>query len=159
LKRGDFINVEFGATYKRYTSTIGRQFCLGEPTARMRELDELVRRASDACIAEIRAGVPAIVPHLAAKKVIADAGLDHSRVHLSGYGLAPGSPPTWAEPIYMFGGSQYTLQAGMVVTVEPPVFVGEEKLGSRIIDNVLVTETGAELLSKFSRDLLVIEPE
>jgi len=45
----------------------------------------------------------------------------------------------------------------MVVTVEPPVFIGAERLGARIIDNVLVTESGAELLSQFSRDLMVIE--
>jgi Xaa-Pro dipeptidase len=156
LRRGDFGNVEYGATFKRYTATIGRNFCLGEPTPRMRELHELVLRASDACIAEIRAGVPAVVPHEAAKRVIAEAGLDHARVHLSGYGLAPGSPPGWAEPIHLFGGSNYTLQAGMVVTVEPPVFVGEEHLGARNIDNVLVTEQGCERLSRFRRDLIVI---
>jgi Xaa-Pro dipeptidase len=45
----------------------------------------------------------------------------------------------------------------MVVTVEPPVFLGEERLGARIIDNVLVTHDGAELLSRFSRELIVIE--
>src|SRR5207253_8612227 len=54
LRHGDFGNVEYGSTYKRYTATVGRQFCLGEPTPRMRELYELVRKASDACIAEIR---------------------------------------------------------------------------------------------------------
>lgn len=157
VRYGDFINVEYGSTFKRYTSTIGRQFVLGTPTARMRELYDIVRMACDACIAEIRAGVPAVRPHEAAKKVIADAGLDHGRVHLSGYGLAPGFPPSWAEPLHLFGGSTYTLQAGMVVTIEPPVFLGEEKLGARIIDNVLVTESGAELLSQFSRDLIVID--
>jgi Xaa-Pro dipeptidase len=120
----------------------------------MRELHALVRRACDACIAAIRDGVPAVVPHEAAKRVIADAGLDRGRVHLSGYGLAPGFPPTWAEPIHLFGGSAYTLRAGMVVTIEPPVFLGDERLGARIIDNVLVTGDGAELLSRFSRDLI-----
>jgi Xaa-Pro dipeptidase len=150
------VNVEYGATFKRYTSTIGREFCLGKPTARMRELHDLVVQASDAFIAEIRAGVPAVVPHEAAKRVIANAGLDHGRVHLSGYGLAPGSPPTWAEPIHLFGGSTYTLQAGMVVTVEPPVFLGSECLGARIIDNVLITTDGAELLSRMTRDLIAV---
>lgn len=154
LKSGDFGNIEYGATFKRYTSTIGRQFCIGQPTSRMRELYELVVRASDACLAEIRPGVPATAPHEAAKKVIADAGLNHGRVHLSGYGLAPGSPPGWAEPVHLFGDSPYTLQAGMVLTVEPPVFLGDERLGARIIDNVLVTEDGAEVLSRFSRDLI-----
>jgi len=157
LQRGDFGNVEFGATFKRYTATIGRQFCLGPPTPRMHELYDLVCLASDACRAEIRAGVPAVIPHEAAKRVIADAGLDSARVHLSGYGLAPGSPPGWAEPVHLFGGSTYTLQAGMVLTIEPPVFLGEERLGARIIDNVLVTQNGTELLSRFRRNLIVID--
>jgi Xaa-Pro dipeptidase len=156
LRRGDFGSVEYGSTFKRYTSTIGRQFSLGPPTARMRELYDVVRRAADACIAKIRAGVPAVVPHEAAKRVIAEAGLDRGRVHTSGYGLAPGFPPTWGEPLHMLGGSTYTLEAGMVVTVEPPVFLGDECLGARIIDNVLVTRDGAELLSQFSRDLIVV---
>jgi Xaa-Pro dipeptidase len=157
LQRGDFGNVEYGATFKRYTATIGRQFCLGRPTPRMRQLYDLVCNASDACLAEIRAGVPAAAPHEAARRVIAAAGLDHARVHLSGYGLAPGFPPSWAEPIQLFGDSPYTLQAGMVVTVEPPVFLGDEPLGARLIDNVLVTRDGCELLSRFSRDLIVID--
>ena len=155
LREGDYVNIEYGAAFRRYTSTIGRQFCLGTPTARMREIYDLVRRACDACIGEIRAGVPAIVPHEAAKRVIEEAGLGHGRVHTTGYGLAPGFPPTWGEPIHMFGGSTYTLEAGMVITVEPPVFLGEEKLGARLVDNVLVTKDGCEILSKSSRDLIV----
>lgn len=157
LQRGDFGNIEYGATFKRYTATIGRQFCIGSPTSRMRELYDFVRHAADACLAEVRAGVPAVVPHEAAKRVIAETGLDHGRVHLSGYGLAPGFPPTWAEPLYLFGGSTSILQAGMVITIEPPVFLGEERLGARLIDNVLVTETGYEWLTRFPRDLMEAE--
>jgi Xaa-Pro dipeptidase len=158
LRRGDYGSIEYGAAYKRYTSTIGRQFCMGPPTPRMRELYDIVRHASDACIAAVHDGVPATVPHEAARKVIVDAGLERYRVHTTGYGLAPGFPPTWGEPMHMLGGSAYTLRAGMVITIEPPVFIGApERLGARIIDNVLVTATGAELLSKFSRDLMVID--
>lgn len=156
LRKGDFINIEFGATCRRYTATIGRQFCLGEPTPRMRELYGVVREASDVCISSIRAGVPARVPHEAAKQIIGAAGFEHGRVHTTGYGLAPGFPPTWAEPLHMLSGSSYTLQAGMVVTVEPPVFLDSERLGARLIDNMLVTEDGAELLSRFGRDLIVV---
>jgi len=157
LEAGDYGSVEYGATYRRYTATIGRQFCLGQPTARMRELYDVVRQACDACIAEIRPGVPTHVPHEAAKRVIGDAGLERGRVHTSGYGLAPGFPPTWGEPIHMLSACQYTIQSGMILTVEPPVFLGEEYLGARIIDNVLVTDDGAELLSRFSRDLMIVD--
>lgn len=155
LVPGDNGNIEFGATFRRYTATIGRQFSLGEPTPRMHELHDLVRAASDACIAAIRPGVPAHVPHDAARAVIAAAGLDHGRVHLSGYGLAPGFPPSWAEPLYLFGGCTTPLAAGMVVTIEPPVFLGGERLGARIIDNVIITDDGCKLLSRCPRSLHV----
>jgi Xaa-Pro dipeptidase len=156
LRRGDSVNVEYGATAHRYTATLGRQFSLGQPSVRLTEVYDVVRRACDACIAEMRDGVPAKVPHLAAKRVIGDAGLDRGRVHTSGYGLAPGFPPSWGEPLHMLAGSPYILRAGMVVSVEPPVFLGDERVGARIIDNVLVTPDGTELLSRFSRDLVVV---
>jgi Xaa-Pro dipeptidase len=57
----------------------------------------------------------------------------------------------------MIGDSPYVLRAGMVMTIEPPVFVGPEGLGARIIDNVLVTKDGAELLSAASRDLIIVD--
>lgn len=157
IRPGDFMHIEYGAAVKRYCTTIGRHFCLGDPTSRMRELHQVVREACDACIAEVRAGVPAVTPHLAAKKVIEDAGLDRYRLHTTGYGIAPGYPPSWGEYIHFFADSTYTLEAGMVLSVEPPVMVHEEKLGARIIDDLLVTETGAEILSSFTRDLVVIE--
>jgi Xaa-Pro dipeptidase len=156
LRRGDFGNVEYGATHRRYTATIGRQFSIGAPTPRMREIYAVVRQASDACIAAIRDGVAASAPHEAAKRVITQAGLERCRVHSTGYGLAPGFPPTWGEPLHMLADSSYTLRAGMVISVEPPVFIGDECLGARLIDNVLVTNDGAELLSQFSRELIVV---
>ncbi|HTS94236.1 MAG TPA: Xaa-Pro peptidase family protein [Stellaceae bacterium] len=157
LRQGDCANVEYGAAYKRYTVTMGRQFSLGKPSTRVQEIYRIVREAGDTMIAAIRAGVPAIVPHEAAKRVIAEAGYDRNRIHTSGYGIAPGVPPAWGEPLNMFGGSTYTLQAGMVVSIEPPIFIKEERIGARIIDNVLVTETGAERLSRWSRDLVVVD--
>ena len=156
IQRGDFMHIQFGAHCRRYTSTIGRQLCLGEPTARMREVYQVARDAGDACMAEMRAGVPATVPHEAAKKVIADAGMDRYRLHFSGYALGVAFPPSWIEPLMLESDCPYELKAGMVIAVEPPLFGLEEGLGVRIIDNVLVTETGAEVLSRTTRDLIVL---
>jgi Xaa-Pro dipeptidase len=156
LKRGDPGHAEVAAAVKRYTSTIGRVWSLGEPTRRLRDLHDVVRQASDATIAAMRDGVPATVPHEAAKRVYIEAGLDQYRQHTSGYGMAAGFPPSWGEPVNMFGGNKYMLRAGMIVSVEPNLFIHEERLGVRIIDNVLITETGAELLSDRPRELVVI---
>jgi Xaa-Pro dipeptidase len=157
LQQGDFGSVEFGATARRYTATIGRQFVLSRPTPRMQELYGTVRRACDAMITAIGDGVAARVPHEKARQVIREADLDAHRVHMSGYALGPGFPPSWAEQLIMIGDSAHVLRAGMVVTVEPPIFIGPEGLGARIIDCVLVTEKGAELLSHASRDLVIVE--
>ena len=156
LRQGDFGSVEYGATHRRYTATLGRQFSIGAPTRRMVELHDVVRRASEACIAQMRDGVVATQPHAAARRVIAEAGLEAHRVHTTGYGIAPGFPPSWGEPLHMLGDSSYTLRAGMVLSVEPPVFIGQEKLGARIIDNVVVTGGGTEVLSRFSRDIILV---
>ncbi len=157
MRRGDTGLVEMGAARRRYTATLGRQWSLGLPSARLTSLYDVIRRASDACLAEMRAGVPAIVPHEAAKRVIAEAGLDQYRAHTTGYGMAPGFPPSWGESPNMFGGSTDLLLAGMVVSVEPAVFLPEEGLGVRLIDNVLVTDSGVEMLSQTPRDLIVVD--
>jgi Xaa-Pro dipeptidase len=157
MKRGDTGLIEIGANRKRYTSTLGRQWNLGPASQRVKDLHAVVLEATLACIAEMRAGVPAVVPHEAAKKVIAKAGLDQYRMHTTGYGMAPGFPPSWGESPNVFGGSSDILQAGMVVSIEPNVFLAQEGLGSRLIDNVIITETGAELLSTTPRDLVIVD--
>jgi len=155
LAPGDTGTIEFGATAARYTATIGRHFVLGPPSPRVLELYDVVRRAADAMLAAIRPGVPAVAVHEAATAVIAAAGLDRHRVHLSGYGIGPSFAPSWAEPLLLFDASPHVLEAGMVVTVEPPVFIAAAGLGARLIDNVVVTETGAELLARDARGLIV----
>ncbi|MDX6376822.1 MAG: Xaa-Pro dipeptidase, partial [Gaiellaceae bacterium] len=99
------------------------------------------------------------VPHLEAKRVIAEAGLDAGRVHTSGYGIAPGFPPSYGESIHFHSGYPYSpaeLREGMVMTIEPPIFLHAERLGVRLLDNLVVTAGGAELLSTYPRDLLVV---
>ncbi|WP_246230635.1 M24 family metallopeptidase [Bradyrhizobium cytisi] len=156
LEVGDFINIEFGAAYNRYCTTIGRQFVLGEPTARMVELYHAARKAADACIRLMQPGTPAVIPHRAAKQVCLDLGLDEYRLHTTGYGIAPGYPPSWGESIHLFEDSPYTLMPGMMLSVEPPIFIHKERLGARIIDNVLVCDDGPELLTTYNRDLIML---
>ena len=157
MKRGDTGLVELGGAYRRYTSTLGRQWSIGKPSARLLDLHKVVREASDAAMARMKAGAAAIEVHEALKAVIAKAGLDHYRQHTSGYGMAPGFPPSWGEPTNMFGGSKDVLQANMVMTIEPGVFIKEEGLGVRLIDNCIIKDNGIELLSITPRDIAVVD--
>src|SRR5258708_5354317 len=63
MKRGDTGLVELGGAYKRYTSTLGRQWSIGKPSGRLKELHKVVLEASDAAFAEMKAGVPALKVH------------------------------------------------------------------------------------------------
>ena len=83
LEHGDFGNIEFGATFNRYTATIGRNFALGEPTPRMAELHDVVLRASDAMIAAIRDKFPRNV----ADRNIAAATEAHALLLQAGEGV------------------------------------------------------------------------
>ena len=156
IAQGDFMHIEYGTAYRRYCALLGRQLCLGNPAPRMVEIFDVVRAAGDAFIAEIKAGVPANKPHQAAKKVIAKAGMEKYRLHTTGYGIAPAFPPMWGERLDLSDDSPYLLQAGMVVSVEPPVFSYEDRLGARLVDTVLVTDQGGEVLSRVTRDLIVL---
>jgi Xaa-Pro dipeptidase len=154
---GDTGLVEIGGAYRRYTSTLGRQWLLGEAKPRLEELHDVVLAASDACMAEMRDGVPAIVPHEALKRVFVEAGLDGYRQHTSGYGMAAGFPPSWGEGPSLFGGTEDVLKAGMVISVEPALFLRDEALGVRLIDNCLITESGVEVLSTTPRAIAVVD--
>jgi Xaa-Pro aminopeptidase len=156
LYKGDFMHLQFGPSYRRYSATIGRQLCLGKPTSRMKEVYQVARDATDAAMAEIKGGVPGIRVHEAAKKVIADAGMEQYRLHMTGYVVGPAFPPSFVDAVLIDEGSAATLKPGMIVTVEPPLFGLQDKIGVRLIENVLVTETGGEVLSKFPRDLIVL---
>lgn len=159
LQHRDPLMLEFGASYHHYTATLGRDLSLGAPSARMRELHDVQIAACDALIGSIVPGISSAIPHAAARKVIEAAGWDHGRVHTSGYGLAPTCPPTFGEGLHFFDGFPYlprTIEAGMVLSVEPPIFSAADRLGARTIDNVVVTPTGCEILSAVPREILVL---
>lgn len=155
LEPGDVGNVEFCIPFKRHTVSLGRQFSIGVPNARVRMLHALVREAADACIARIRDGALSSAAHAAASQIIHSAGLGQHLVHTLGYAVAPAFPPATGEQLHLSESSRYVLKAGMLLSVCPNIFIGEEGLGIRIVDNVLVTQSGAEILSAVSRDLIV----
>jgi Xaa-Pro dipeptidase len=157
LEAGDFMHLEFGSSYHRYPCSIGRDFSIGDPGARARELHDIQVAACDAVIAAAKPGATTYEPHEAARRVFAEAGVEHGFVHTAGYGLGPGFPPVWGlEPLHFGTGPDVELQAGMVFTVEPPLLLVEEQLGARVIDNIVITDDGCEVLSSYPREITEI---
>ena len=155
LEPGDSGNAEYCVPFRRYTVSIGRTFSVGRPGARLQRLHDVVLRAADAAIAVIRDGVPASKPDAAINRVLSEAGLATHRVHTNGYSVAPAFPPATGEVLQFSPASRHVLRAGMSLSISPNLFLKEERLGVRIVDNVLVTGTGVEFLTNDHRELIV----
>jgi Xaa-Pro aminopeptidase len=151
LGTGDLLLLDFGATVDGYVSDITRSVVLGPASPAQIAQHELVWQAQAAALAGLRAGMPGRVGDALARDVIAAAGrgkeFGHSLGH--GIGLEVHEDPRISRQ------SELPLPAGTVVTIEPGVYspgVG----GVRIEDDVYLTAGGAELLTEFPRELLVI---
>ena len=142
LKKNDYILIDFGAKYKGYHSDITRCFSVGKPSAFYRKVYDTVYRAQQEAIKNVRAGVKLSDLDSVARKVIADASLP-----VYGHGTGHGVGLEIHEAPMISKSSKDKLRAGDVVTIEPGVYI-PGKLGVRIEDDVLVTETGFKLLSR-----------
>lgn len=154
LSAGDFVLLDFGAAFDGYKADTTRMAVIGEPSARQSEIHQLVLDAHDAAIAAVRAGVTAGDVDAAARRVIETAGHGERFVHRTGHGLGLEAH----EDPSLDSGSKTVLETGMVVTVEPGVYIPGWG-GVRIEDDVLVEEGGCRVLTKQDRSLRVIRTD
>jgi Xaa-Pro aminopeptidase len=145
---GDFLLLDFGATVGGYCSDITRTFVVGRASERQREIYTIVREAQERAIAGVRAGMVGREGDALAREWIDAQGYGGE----FGHGLGHGIGLEVHEAPRLSRLAEDSLPEGSVVTIEPGVYVPEWG-GVRIEDDVLVTATGAELLTEFSRDL------
>lgn len=153
LVAGDLVLLDFGGVWEGYVADISRTVVLGRPTARQRAWIEAVVAAQDAAIGVMRPGTRPEEVDAAARGVLNRAGLDTWFLHGTGHGLGlqVHELPRLAPRRGTEAGSP--LEAGMVATVEPGVYV-EGEGGVRIEDDVLITGGGVERLTDAPRALL-----
>jgi Xaa-Pro dipeptidase len=109
-----------------------------------------VAEANAAARAAARPGLPAGEVDRAARKVIEAAGYGEFFIHRTGHGLGMEGH----EPPYIYAENRLILAAGMTFTIEPGIYL-PGRGGVRIEDDVVITATGAESLSDWSRNLIV----
>ena len=152
LAKGDLVKIDFGALVGGYHSDMTRTFVLGSPTDWQREVFEVVAAAQVAGCRALHVGAALADVDAAARRVIDDAGYAEHFGHGLGHGVglqiheAPGINSSAAG----------TLPAGAVVTVEPGVYL-PGRGGVRIEDTLLVDHRGPESLSRFPRELIVLD--
>jgi len=151
LRRGDVVKMDFGAVAGGYHADMTRTVAFGEPSAKAREIYEVVRAAQQAGIDGVRAGVRGRDPDEAARAVIREAGYGEQFSHSLGHGVGlevhEGPSLRWT--------SDDVLPVSTVVTVEPGIYVAGVG-GVRIEDMVEVTAEGCRVLPRSTKELLVL---
>ena len=151
IQHGDPLIVDFGATYNGYCADITRTVFVGEASDEQRAFYTVVQRANEAGRRAARPGVSCELVDVAARQVFIDAGYEDLIRHRTGHGLGMEAH----EAPYIVLGKKRLLEPGMVFTVEPGIYrMGE--IGVRIEDNMLITQNGAESLTTFPRELLIV---
>jgi Xaa-Pro dipeptidase len=157
LREGSILMLDDGCLVEGYGSDITRTFVLGKPTAKMIKVFDLVKRAQTAALKTARPGIAAADVDAAARKVIVDGGYGPGFTyftHRVGHGIGmDGHEWPYFVKNNMFGWDLAPrLKAGMTLSDEPGVYIKGE-FGIRLEDELLVTESGAELLTPQSPSL------
>ncbi len=148
IKPGQPVLFDWGAKVSSYCSDLTRVVFTGKIPPKIREIYEIVSQAQQAGIRAVKAGVKCNTPDSAARKIITQAGYGEQFSHSLGHGFGRDIH----EAPALAGRNKTPLRAGMVVTVEPGIYLPGLG-GVRIEDDVLVTKTGRQRLSTLSRSL------
>ena len=136
IKEGEAVIIDMGLKLNGYCSDMTRTVVLGKPDKRTKEIIRLVRKAQRAALKTIKAGILAREADRAARVIITDAGFGKCFGHGLGHGvgLAVHEPPSlnWMR--------RNKLQSGMVVTVEPGIYL--PGWGGVRLENMVVVEEG-----------------
>ncbi|HOB21679.1 MAG TPA: M24 family metallopeptidase, partial [Bacillota bacterium] len=148
---GDFVVIDCGAKWQGYCADLTRTFVVGEPSAKQQEIYQLVLDAQLVGLEALQAGMGARELDATARSVIGAAGYADA----FGHGLGHGVGLEVHEEPRLSPKGEGELAAGMVVTVEPGIYLAGWG-GVRIEDLVLVKEDGREILSKTKKELVSV---
>jgi Xaa-Pro aminopeptidase len=151
IKDGDVVVIDVGGEYGGYAADITRTLpANGKFTPRQREIYEIVLGAQNAAIAAVKPGAKLFSGPESAMQVssnyIKTHGKDREENSLGKYYIHGVSHHLGLD-VHDPGDRDRPLEPGMVVTVEPGIYIPEENLGIRIEDDVLVTKDGNQILS------------
>jgi len=148
IKRGDVLVTGATASISGYGAELERTMIVGEPTAEQERYFKLMVEAQNTALENIRAGVKCGDVDRAVRRFFKERGLMEYWRHHTGHGIGL----EYHEAPFLDVGDDRVLKPGMVVTVEPGIYV-KGLGGFRHSDTVVVTEDGYEMLTYYPRDL------
>ncbi len=150
IQTGETLTLDFGCYYQHYVSDMTRTIHIGHVTDQEREIYDVVLRANKALIEQAKEGVTYREFDAIPREIINTAGDGANFTHGIGHGIGLD-----IHEYPYFGKSDEAIKAGMVLTDEPGIYL-DDKYGVRIEDDLLITETGCEVLTLAPKELIVI---
>lgn len=151
VELGEAITMDFGCLYEHYVSDMTRTIYLGHVSDEQAEIYNTVLKANQALIDQAKAGLGFRDFDKIPRDIIMEAGYGQYFTHGIGHGIGL---DIHEEP-YFSQTSTEVIKSGMVLTDEPGIYI-EGKYGVRIEDDILITDTGCELLTLAPKELIVI---
>ena len=146
LKQNEYVLFDLGVVYEHYCSDMTRTVKFGNPSEDAQSIYKTVLKAEQSAIEAIKPGVMIKDIDKIARDIISEAGYGDYFPHRLGHGLG------LEEHEYqdVSSANENPLETGMVITIEPGIYV-PDVAGVRIEDDILVTENGYEILTKYQK--------
>ncbi|AOM82662.1 Xaa-Pro aminopeptidase [Salisediminibacterium beveridgei] len=151
IETGELVTLDFGAYYKGYCSDITRTVAIGEVDEKLKKIYHTVLEAQLRGVNHIKPGMTGIEADALTRDYIKSEGFGDYFGHSTGHGMGM---EVHEGPGLSFRSDQ-KLEPGMVVTVEPGIYVAGTG-GTRIEDDIVITEDGNRILSKSTKELIVL---
>lgn len=151
VREGDFLTLDFGATYKGYHSDMTRTVVFGKPTDEMKNIYNAVWGANTDAIKAVRADISCKLVDNVARSTLDAWGYEKYFTH----GLGHGVGLEIHESPNVSSRSGTTLHEGMIITIEPGVYI-PGKYGVRIEDMCVVTKDGCNIITETPKTLIYI---
>lgn len=150
MKTGDLVVIDIGAEYSGYAGDVTRTYPVsGKFSPRQREIYQIVLEAQKRALEKVKPGATLRQIHRAAYDYIESKGYEQEFPHGTSHHLG--------LYVHDVGDTSKPLEPGMVITIEPGIYIDKEELGVRIEDDVVVTEKGYRMLSNFPKEVAEIE--
>ena len=151
IRSGEMVVLDFGCCYRGYNSDITRTIAIGNPSAEMKKVYKIVLDAQKKAIEAIHSGVAARSIDAIARKHIQQNCYGRYFIHSLGHGLGIHVH----DPLRVSAISATVLESGNVVTIEPGIYI-PGRGGVRIEDDIVVRESGCDILTTSSKELIIV---
>ncbi|MCM3638686.1 Xaa-Pro peptidase family protein [Sporosarcina luteola] len=151
LEQGDMVTLDFGAYYKGYCSDMTRTVAVGEPDPKLKDIYSIVHAALENALAGIKAGMTGKEADALTRDLISEKGYGDYYGHGMGHGIGL----YIHEDIFMNPSCELLVEEGMVLTVEPGIYIPGLG-GVRIEDDIIVRKDGIEIITKSPKELIIL---